>query len=348
MKPYHELTRRGQLRRLRKLAETALPEYGLDGAKLTFQHYEGNAIFRVDLPDAPVEQDDDVFVPNRYNLRLLSMNDPEATAGELIWLAALQNEAGLPVPAPVPTLDGKLLTTRKTPGVPGGKVVSLMRWVDGKQLTQKSLRPHHARAWGRLVAKLHQFAAGWTPPQGYIRFHWDWDGILGNGVLDEPVDELIVAMPDKYREPFEIISAETRSAMDELSKGPEVYGIVHIDMYLENVLFKSGKPRIIDFEDSGFGYYLYDLGIIFSQWMWNDEMAWFRPVFLEGYTEIRPLKDEQLKTIDLFIGTRFADFTLWGTAFISHDPGRAKEHRAWRDESGEKLRRYFDERWKDR
>jgi Ser/Thr protein kinase RdoA (MazF antagonist) len=73
-------------------------------------------------------------------------------------------------------------------------------------------------------------------------------------------------------------------------------------------------------------------------------MSWFRPVFLEGYSEIRPLSDEQFKYIDLFIGTRFADFTLWGTAFITHDPGRAKEHTTWRNDSGEKLRRYFDER----
>jgi len=344
MKPYHELTRLGQLRRLRKLAETALSAYGLEGAKLTFQHYEGNAIFRVDAPGTPMATNEDLFVPNRYNLRLLSMNDPEATAGELIWLAALRDEAGLPVPEPVPSLNGKLLTTFSTPGVPQGKVVSLMRWVDGQQLSVKSLTRQHVCAWGKLVGRLHNFAAAWTPPAGYKRFHWDWDGILGNGVLEEPVDQLIAAMPRKYRELFEIISAETRKTMDMLGKEPEVYGMVHIDMYLENVLFKNGEPRVIDFEDCGFGYYLYDLGIIFSQWMWQPTMGWFRPVFLESYNEIRTLSDEQIKYIDLFIGTRFADFTLWGTAFITHDPGRAKEHTAWRDESGEKLRRYFDER----
>jgi Ser/Thr protein kinase RdoA (MazF antagonist) len=344
MKPYNQLTRLGQLRRLRRLAEVALVKYGLTDAKLTFQHYEGNAIFRVDLPNAPATQVDDIFVPNRYNLRLLSMNDPETTEGELIWLAALRNETGLPVPEPVPSLDGKLLTTIASPGVPHGRVVSLMRWVDGQQLNAKSLRPQHAKAWGRLVDQLHKFAAGWTPPEGYKRFQCDWDGILGNGVLQEPVDELVAAMPPKYREPFESVSAETQTAMETLGKGPDVYGMVHIDMYLENVLFKGGEPRIIDFEDCGFGYYLYDLSIIFSQWMWQPEMDWFRPVFLEGYTATHILPDEQIKYLDLFIATRFADFTLWGTVFITHDPGRAKEHTAWRDESGEKLRRYFDER----
>jgi len=343
MKPYNELTRLGQLRRMRKLAEIALAEYGLSGAKLTFQHYEGNVIFRVDVPGAAREGiKNGPFVPNRYNLRILSMNNPDATKAELIWLSALRNGTGLPVPEPVPTLDGKLLTTITTPGVPHGRVVSLMRWVDGQQLTEKSLRPQHVKSWGQLVGHLHKFAAGWIPPEDYKRFHWDWDGILGNGVLRTPIDELVALMPKKYQEPFKTVSAETRAAMDVLGKGRDAYGMVHVDMYLENVLFKAGQPRVIDFEDCGFGYYIYDLGIILSQWMWKEDMDWFRDVFLDGYFEINSLSNKQLKYQDLFIATRFADFTLWGTAFIKEDPARIKEHGAWRDESGDSLLRYFE------
>ena len=80
MKPYAQLTRLGQLRRLRKLAETALVEYGLSDANLKFQHYEGNVIFRADMPGKSLPKPDDIFVPNRYNLRILSMNDPKAAA----------------------------------------------------------------------------------------------------------------------------------------------------------------------------------------------------------------------------------------------------------------------------
>ncbi len=344
MKTFNELTRLGQLRRLRKLAEIALIEYRLSNANLTFQHYEGNVIFRVDVPGEAKAQDNGTYIPNRYNLRILSMNNPEATEAELIWLSALQNEAGLPVPVPVPTLDGRLLTTITTPGIPDGKVVSLMRWVAGQQLSDKSLRPQHARSWGRFVGKLHKFAATWTPPEGYKRFHWDWEGILGNGVLCTPVDELVASMPKQYQEPFKVISAETKAAMQALGTASEVFGMIHTDMYLENVLFKAGEPRIIDFEDCGFGYYLYDIGIILSQWMWNPEMSWFREVFLDGYFETNSIPAEKLKYLDTFIATRFADFTLWGTAFIKSDPARAKEHEAWRNESGDSLLRYFEER----
>ena len=67
------------------------------------------------------------------------------------------------------------------------------------------------------------------------------------------------------------------------------------------MLFKAGEPRVIDFEDCGFGYYLYDLSIILSQWLWKSEMDWFQDVFWGGYAETHTLPDEQLKHIDLFI-----------------------------------------------
>jgi Ser/Thr protein kinase RdoA (MazF antagonist) len=52
MKPFDELTRLGQLRRIRQLAETALDAYGLKGANLTFQQYSANIVYRVDVPGA--------------------------------------------------------------------------------------------------------------------------------------------------------------------------------------------------------------------------------------------------------------------------------------------------------
>jgi Ser/Thr protein kinase RdoA (MazF antagonist) len=59
------------------------------------------------------------------------MNNPQFTQSELTWITTLRNQLGFPVPEPVSNLDGHMLTTISAPGVPQGKVVSLMRWVDG-------------------------------------------------------------------------------------------------------------------------------------------------------------------------------------------------------------------------
>jgi hypothetical protein len=52
MKPFEELTERGQVRRLRRLAQAALRQYGLGDAQLSFVAYSENAVFRVETPRA--------------------------------------------------------------------------------------------------------------------------------------------------------------------------------------------------------------------------------------------------------------------------------------------------------
>ncbi len=342
MKPYRELTRLGRLRRLRQLAEAALKEYGLSGSQLTFLHYEGNVIFRVDAPgNAPSEIVMDPNVGNRYALRILSIGDTQAINSELTWLAALTKEAGLPVPQPVPTLDGRLLITITTPGVPHGRVVSLMRWIDGRQLS-KGLRPHHLQAWGRVMGRLHKFAADWQPPEGFKRFIWDWDGLLGGRDFHHSMEELVESIPQQFREPYKIVSQQAREVMESFGKGPDAYGMIHGDMYPENVLFKGRDVYIIDFEDCGFGYWMWDIGVALGSWTWTDEWHWMRDASLEGYTQIRSLPEAQLRQLDLFMAVSYAMMVLWATAFIKQDPAMQTEYEEWRTREGEKLLRYFE------
>jgi Ser/Thr protein kinase RdoA (MazF antagonist) len=153
MKPYRKLTRLGLLRRLREVATVALDAYGLTGARLTFQQYTANVVFRVDAPGhVPFRDEHSLYVPNRYALRVLAISDLDTIASELTWLAALRREADLPVPEPVPTFDGRLFTKVSTPGVQQGRVVSLLRWVDGRHLTA-GRHDDRARALGRLMAQ---------------------------------------------------------------------------------------------------------------------------------------------------------------------------------------------------
>jgi len=104
MNPLSVLTRRSRLFRMRKLAEVALHTYGLNDAHLSFIQYGENVIYRVDTSDIfTPSSETNPYIPNRYVLRIHAMGDAEAIASELTWLAALNKEAGLSVPAPVPT-----------------------------------------------------------------------------------------------------------------------------------------------------------------------------------------------------------------------------------------------------
>jgi Ser/Thr protein kinase RdoA (MazF antagonist) len=344
MKPYNELTRLGRLRRLRRLAQVSLEAYGLIGARLTFLQYEGNVIFRVDAPGSvPIMGKKDPYIENRYLLRILTTSNTEAVASELTWLAALSLDAGLPVPEPVPTLDGKLLTTITTPGVPHGRIVSLMRWIDGRRLT-KGFRPNHFRAWGRMMARLHEFAVSWKPPEGFNRPHWDWAGQLGGRDFRRPLGELVSSMPERFREPFQVVSHQAREVMEGLGKGSDAYGLIHADMYPENVLFKAGEVFPIDFEDCGYGYWMWDIGVALCYWPWTEDWYWMRDALLGGYAQVRTLSTSQLVHLDLFMAAQYATMVLWASMFIKRDPAMRPKYEEWRDREGNKLLRYFERR----
>ncbi len=339
MKTFRELTRRGRLLRLNKLAHAALNKYGLDDACLRFIQYNENAIYRVDVPGA-VAAAGSPYLPGRYALRIHAMGDAEAVASELTWLEALNREVGLPVPAPIFTVDGNLLETIITSGIPNGRVVSLLRWLDGQKI-QKGLRPHHLKALGRVVALLHTFSAGWKPPDGFKRFIWDWDAQLGGSMFEHPREELVASMPEQFQEPFECVCSQARQAMESLGKGPDAFGLIHADLYPENVLFKSGMAFPIDFEDCGYGYWMWDIAVALCTWAWGNDWKPMRDAFREGYSQYCTLAESQWGQLDLFVATQFATMVLWASAFLKHDPLRVLEYEPWRDRNGSKLLEYF-------
>jgi len=74
-----------------------------------------------------------------------------------------------------------------------------------------------------------------------VRFVWDWEGLLGGRGFRYSVEELVASMPDHLQEPFQAVSRKARAVMDKPGKGPDAYGMIHGDMYADNLLFKAGE-----------------------------------------------------------------------------------------------------------
>jgi Ser/Thr protein kinase RdoA (MazF antagonist) len=339
---FHDLTRRARLYRFRQLAEGALAAYGLEGADLHFLQYGENVIYRVDLSHASEQINQEPDDPSdRFLLRLHAWDEPDYIASEMIWLEALANSPGLPVQKPIRTLDGELLTKVSTPDLPQGRWATLLSWLPGRKMN-KGLRPKHLQALGCLVARLHSFSVNWQPPEGFTRPKWDWNAQLGGSLFEVDREELICTMPSHFQEPFRILSREAQQVMSQLGESPEVFGLIHADLYPENVLYSAGQAYPIDFEDCGYSYWIWDIGVALCTWAWNESWEPMRDAFYEGYTAIRPLPEAQWCLLDLFIATQYGTMLLWASAFLARDPERAGEYVPWRDESGQRLLKYFD------
>jgi Ser/Thr protein kinase RdoA (MazF antagonist) len=336
MIPLHKLSYRAKVCRLRKLARAALDAYGLVNARFNLVRFAGNAVFRVIVPNPDLKGlDFNIYKEGQFLLRIHDKREQptDAIRLEMEWLKAIRKDAGLPVPEPVPALDGSLLVQRSIPGQIDRRDCTLLRWLKGRYVTKK-IRSHHYRAQGRIMARLHNHSARWKPPAGLTKRRFDRDGLFeddaGAGL---PNSEAWALLQRKYRGPFESVAEKTGQLMRRWGKDPQLYGLIHGDCGVDaNVLFHRGEARIIDFDGSGFGYYLYDLSLALEHCWHTDDYPLFREGLLEGYREYRPLPDEQLRYLDLFLAAFYVYMGLWTVAVKKVHPdasGHPQRKQRW-------------------
>jgi Ser/Thr protein kinase RdoA (MazF antagonist) len=318
MKSFDELTYLGKVRRFRQLAGVALKGYGLAESRFKLLRVAGNILFRVyDSTPKPVMRADSYYEEGQYLLRIHDHNEQptDAIKLEMEWLAAICREAGLPVPQPVPNLDSSLLSQVSTPGIPGKRDCTLLRWLKGRLLS-RGIGPCHYKAQGRLMAQLHNHAQSWQPPQDLAKRRFDWVGLFEDDAgAGFPNAKAWPLLPRRYLEPFKLVSQKVKRVMRKWGMGPEVYGLIHADCGVDaNVLFQNGEARIIDFDGSGFGYYIYDLALALEHCWDEDDYPRHLKALLDGYTEYRLLTDEQLLRMDLFLAAFYVYMGLWTAA----------------------------------
>jgi Ser/Thr protein kinase RdoA (MazF antagonist) len=343
MKAYEDLTPRGKLRRTRRIARAALEAYGFSEARLRLTVDAGNTTYRVRTVDhTPMEGG--LYVDNCYSLRLHQpgYQNEGAVDSELEWLSAL-SDAGLPVPQPISTLEGELSVEVSVPGVPGARQCSLLRWVKGRMVT-KLVRPWHMKVIGRLIARLQDHASSWKPSTGFVRRHYDRNGFWGDDTgTGYTADEVWPRIPRRYFDAFREVTMRVEGVMEDWGKGPELYGLIHADLGTKaNVMFHRGEARAIDFDDGGYGYWVYDLAVPMVDWEGEAEWTTFRDAILEGYTEIRSIHEEQLEKLELFQAAFRAMEIFWGTACIMHNPDSTYWKKR-RDNAWNHIRRYLKE-----
>lgn len=241
-----------------------------------------------------------------------------AAIGSELWWCAELARAGLPVPAALPALDGQLLVS-----LPDGRHASVIAWMDGEALGEaampftfplvKVLDAYHAL--GELLARVHRTTDALTLPQGFTRPSWDLDGLVGDQPLWGRFWEHPVATPDQRTT---LIRA--RDALRERLTGE--IGLIHADVLRENVLVNGRSVSLIDFDDSGFGFRLYDLGTALVQTFAHTEQPQIRAALMAGYGT----SDEDL--VKAFTLARAMSSVGWTMPRLQPDDAIHKSHLA--------------------
>ena len=242
-------------------------------------HYEG-------IKDGILNTNYLVFTSKgKFVLRVLEGHRSyEAEKEELDFLLELNTI--IPCSVPCSTVDGEVLIKYN------GRMMSLFYFIEGEKLTE--INENFLTQIGRLLGKMHLFSK--------------------NKVLNRKtrIDEKyyfskinMEQVPITEEERKNLLSLYEKISMIDFSSLP--CGVIHNDIFPDNIFVKDGVVSgIIDFNDSTFAPFIFDLGIVINYWIRINNFPpeiekRYVEIFLNSYESVRKLTPEEKSLLDMGI-----------------------------------------------
>lgn len=143
-------------------------------------------------------------------------------------------------------------------------------------------------------------------PPGFSRPQWNIEGLAGHEPLWGRFWENPALSPDER-----VLLCDARAlAFDQLRRvaGQMDYGIIHADLVRENVLVDGADLHLIDFDDSGFGFRLFDIATALLKNSAEPDYEVLKDAFAGGYLNVRPI---DLSRLDIFLMLRAFTYLGW-------------------------------------
>ena len=199
--------------------------------------------------------------------------------------------------------------------------VALTAWLDGVVLPGHERTAHHYGAVGTLLAQIHEHAAHWQPPPGFLRPRCDAAGIYGvQGLLGEKMEVAWQQVARKLRADLVTARDALIQAESAIGQTPQSYGLIHGDPSFGNLLFLEAEPALIDFDDCGFGYYVYDLAVVLAGAWGKSCYKENHQALLAGYQSVRALTTTEVAALPVMMAARAASLILWAAAQAPEHP----------------------------
>ncbi len=290
-----------------RYARAALPAWGLGDAVLELVKHRENTVYKVTAGE------------RSYALRVhrpgyQQQSDIES---EIAWMQALAGE-GIATPGVVPGRDGACVQAVSPGADQPPRLCSLLEWVEGSLFDELGRVEHgmlheltgRYRRLGALAGRLHNQSERWQPPAGFTRQRWDSEGLLGDEPLWGRFWEHPLIRPDQLSL---ILQARIvlRALLKQVGQGPDCYGLIHADFLPENILVRDGELFLIDFDDSGYGWHMFEMATSVFPKITEPYFDALVEAYVEGYRSERSFSEEHREIFPAFILLRGLTYLGW-------------------------------------
>lgn len=268
------------------LAGPVLAAWALDPARtrITLIAVSENATFRVDVDDAPHA----VLRVHRPG----HVGDTRQIEGELTWVSALARECEVTVPDVIPTASGAPVLAFAGAGGMTWFCVAFA-FVTGDILEDVAdTRPFYEEI-GATTARLHDHVQGWRRGDDFTRFSWTLADMLGP--TSRWGDWRDAALSDDDRVVLEQAEAAALAELADIRTDETTWGLVHADLRPSNIMIHEGRLTVIDFDDCGFSWLLYDFASALSFIEHEPYVPEIAQSWVAGYRTVRPLSARDLE-----------------------------------------------------
>lgn len=168
---------------------------------------------------------------------------------------------------------------------------------------------------GQIAAALHIQTMEWKESAFAVRPHWDYEHMVGRtGLFGDW--RVCGELNQREHDFLERMCGMIKGRLERYGRNQRNYGLIHSDLRAANLLKDGSVIQVIDFDDCGFGWHLYDLAASVSFIEDDERVPQWIEAWLKGYQTMLPLEKRDLAEIPAFILARRIQLLAW---IFSHD-----------------------------
>ncbi|MCO6185162.1 phosphotransferase enzyme family protein [Rhizobium sp. L1K21] len=229
---------------------------------------------------------------------------------ELAWAKALREEGSVQTPNYLVGRNGDPIQILEMGAGFAPRYMVMFEFVEGKEPNPDEDLIGLFEHLGEMAAHTHNHSLEWERPNDFERMQWTTETVFGPDATwgDWRNGPNVGTQDGEVLEELELV---IKHRLDAFGRSKGRFGLIHADMRLANLLIDGDTTYVIDFDDCGLGWYLYDFAAGISFMEEHPQVPALKEAWVKGYRKVRNLPNADYDELDTFVMLRRVALLAW-------------------------------------